>query len=115
MALPMKQSSEPASYQQASATSVCPKLILIQLHSRQLSTQVGSVISGRLSDRLVIKWRKERGDCWVPEDRLRASVFGIAVLCPMSVLLSGVVTTFVRGYLGLVLNLSCLFFNGAGV
>lgn len=92
-----------------------PKIFRDPILLTSLHPQAGSVISGRISDRVVIKWRKIRGNDWVPEDRLRATLFGIAVLCPLSVLLSGVVTTFARGHLGLALNLLCLFVNGAGV
>lgn len=34
---------------------------------------------------------------------------------PISVLLSGIITRYVKGNLGLGLNLICFFFNGLGV
>lgn len=76
---------------------------------------VGGIFAGRLSDNMVKKWRKRRGGEWVPEDRLRATLFSAAVLLPLSVLGSGLATQFVGGPTGLVLNLICLFFNGVGV
>ena len=76
---------------------------------------VGAPLAGRLSDRVVIAWRKRRGGVWVPEDRLRATLWGAAVLVPMSILLSGLTTQFVPGTLGIGLNLVWLFMNGVGV
>lgn len=68
-----------------------------------------------ISDRMVIKWRKRRGDKWVPEDRLRATLPGALVLVPCSILFSGLVTQYVQGTTGLVLNMILLFMNGLGV
>ena len=62
-----------------------------------------------------MKWRKERGGVWYPEDRLRPSVIPFAVLIPLSVLVFGLVNKFVDGPLGLFVSLICLFANGAGV
>lgn len=76
---------------------------------------MGSSLAGYLSDRTVIRYRKLRGGVWVPEDRLRTTVIGGLVLVPMSVLLSGVFTTWVGGTAGIVLNLLMLFVNGIGV
>jgi hypothetical protein len=56
-----------------------------------------------------------RGGKWIPEDRLRATLFGAVFLVPISVLCSGVITHYVGGNFGLGLNLVCLFFNGLGV
>ncbi|EIM82270.1 MFS general substrate transporter [Stereum hirsutum FP-91666 SS1] len=75
---------------------------------------MGSSLAGYLSDRTVIRYRKLRG-VWVPEDRLRTTVIGGLVLVPMSVLLSGVFTTWVGGTAGIVLNLLMLFVNGIGL
>jgi hypothetical protein len=68
-----------------------------------------------LSDRSVIRWRRRRGGVWVPEDRLRAALFGAATFVPLSIVLCGLITHYVEGTLGLVLNLVCFFFNGLGV
>lgn len=76
---------------------------------------VGGVFTGRLSDRILKKWRKRRGGQWVPEDRLRGAIFGAVILVPASILCSGLVTYFIRGKFGLALNFVCLFFNGIGV
>jgi hypothetical protein len=51
----------------------------------------------------------------VPEDRLRATLWGAATLTPLSVLAAGFITQYVEGPVGLVLNLVCLFLNGLGV
>jgi hypothetical protein len=70
---------------------------------------------GRVSDHIVIKWRRKRKGVWYPEDRLRAAVIPFAVLVPVSVLCLGLVNRFVDGHVGLGLSLVCLFFNGGGV
>ncbi|KAI0373119.1 MFS general substrate transporter [Pilatotrama ljubarskyi] len=80
-----------------------------------LGNIIGAPLAGRLSDRVVVAWRKRRGGVWVPEDRLRASLWGAAVFVPLSVLLSGLTTQFVPGTPGIVLNLIWLFMNGIGV
>ncbi|CDO71928.1 hypothetical protein BN946_scf184940.g75 [Trametes cinnabarina] len=80
-----------------------------------LGNIIGAPLAGRLSDRVVVEWRKRRGGVWVPEDRLRASLWGAGFLVPMSVLLSGLTTQFVPGTPGIVLNLVWLFMNGIGV
>jgi MFS family permease len=76
---------------------------------------VGAPIAGRLSDRILVKWRARRKGVWVPEDRLRASLFGAGVLVPGSILLFGLVTTFIGGPIGIALDLILLFINGLGV
>ncbi|KAJ6495679.1 MFS general substrate transporter [Mycena vitilis] len=80
-----------------------------------LGNVLGAPLAGILSDRVVIKWRQRRGGVWVPEDRLRATLFGGAVLVPLSVILCGLITHFIPGPLGLSLNLFCFFLNGVGV
>ena len=75
----------------------------------------GAPLAGRVSDSTVIRMRKGRGGKWVPEDRLRATLLGICLLVPLSILLSGIITTYVSGKIGIVLNLICLFMNGIGV
>jgi hypothetical protein len=72
-------------------------------------------MAGRISDKMVVSWRNRRGGKWVPEDRLRVTLWGAAILVPLSVLFSGLITQFVGGPVGLVLNLICLFVNGIGV
>ncbi|GBE82904.1 MFS general substrate transporter [Sparassis crispa] len=76
---------------------------------------MGAPIAGRISDKIVVKWRTRRGGRWVPEDRLRATVLPALVLVPCSILFSGLTTRFVAGRVGIALNLVCLFMNGIGV
>jgi len=80
-----------------------------------VGTMLGAPIVGRISDRMVIKWRRKRMGVWYPEDRLRASLVPFAVLVPFSVLVFGLVNKFVDGPLGLFMSLICLFVNGLGV
>jgi len=70
---------------------------------------------GRISDRIIIKWRRKRKGVWYPEDRLRAAVVPLALITPLSLLAFGLVNKFVDGNLGVVLSLVCLFVNGGGV
>ena len=79
------------------------------------STPVGAPIAGHISDLTVIKWRKRRNGEWVPEDRLRATLFAAGVLVPLSVLISGLAVRFIPGIAGIVICLVCLFMNGIGV
>lgn len=51
----------------------------------------------------------------MPEDRLRATLFGALVLVPFSVLISGLATQFIPGALGITINVACLFANGVAV
>ncbi|CCM04535.1 uncharacterized protein FIBRA_06716 [Fibroporia radiculosa] len=76
---------------------------------------LGAPLAGRISDAVVVKWRKRRAGAWVPEDRLRATLLPGGTLVPLSVLFAGLTTQFVPGRLGIVLNLLCLFMNGLGV
>jgi MFS family permease len=76
---------------------------------------IGAPLAGRISDQIIIKWKKRRNGIWVPEDRLRGTMIGAFLFVPVSVLASGLVTTYVDGTVGLVANLVCLFFNGIGV
>ncbi|KZT09415.1 MFS general substrate transporter [Laetiporus sulphureus 93-53] len=75
---------------------------------------LGSLLAGPISDRNVVKWRAHRAGEWVPEDRLRATLWPAATLVPLSVLFSGLTTRFIDGKLGIALNLACLFMNGIG-
>ncbi|KAK0493376.1 MFS general substrate transporter [Armillaria luteobubalina] len=77
---------------------------------------VGAPLAGYLSDRAVIISRKKYGaDSWKPEERLRAALIGTLIPVPLSILLSGLITQYIDGTLGLVLNLLCFFVNGVGV
>lgn len=77
--------------------------------------QVGSAVGGRLADRAVIKGRLRRDGKWVPEDRLRVTLYGALILLPLDLLVFGLTVRFVPGKVGLVVCLVCLFVNGAGV
>jgi hypothetical protein len=76
---------------------------------------IGAPLAGRFSDWIVVSYRAKRKGVWVPEDRLRATFIGAGILAPMSVLLSGLITTYVPGTLGIVLNMLVFFLNGVGV
>lgn len=74
---------------------------------------VGAPLSGWISDMVIIRSRRKRGGLWYPEDRLKATLFGIFL--PIAIILSGVITKYVPGPVGLVGNLVCLFFTGVAV
>ncbi|KIP04582.1 hypothetical protein PHLGIDRAFT_120572 [Phlebiopsis gigantea 11061_1 CR5-6] len=77
---------------------------------------IGSMSAGRLSDHLVVSWRKRRGGVWCPEDRLRATTLGGIVLAPLSIIGSGIITQYCDDSLPMMfLNFFCLFVNGIGV
>ncbi|KAK0190826.1 MFS general substrate transporter [Armillaria mellea] len=81
-----------------------------------LGNIIGAPIAGWLSDRVVIASRTKYGtDIWRPESRLIAALPGAMFPVPLSVLISGLVTHFVEGKVGLILNLFCFFVNGIGV
>lgn len=63
----------------------------------------------------MIKGHARHAGQWVPEDRLRATLFGALVLVPFSVLISGLATQFIPGALGIIINVACLFANGVAV
>lgn len=73
---------------------------------------VGAPLSGWISDIVIIRSQRKKG-FWYPEDRLRATLFG--VFLPIAVVLSAVVTRYIAGTCGLILNLFCLFFTGVAV
>lgn len=78
-------------------------------------SQVGATVGGRFADRAVIRGRLRREGKWVPEDRLRVSLFGALILLPLSLSIFGLTTQFFPGKFGLIVNLVCLFMNGVGV
>ncbi|KAJ8588628.1 MFS general substrate transporter [Rhizopogon salebrosus TDB-379] len=83
--------------------------------SSMLYLTVGAPVSGRLSDIVLSKWRVRRKGVWYPEDRLRAAWIGGLFMVPLSVGVSGLLTTYVGGRIGLLLNLLCLYTTGMGV
>ncbi|KAF9265953.1 MFS general substrate transporter [Marasmius fiardii PR-910] len=76
---------------------------------------VGAPFAGWLSDQVLKKMLRKRGGVWCPEDRLRPTIMGAAVFVPLSVLGVGLITHYVSGPVGLILNMICFFFNGFGV
>ncbi|KAF9261790.1 hypothetical protein L218DRAFT_472856 [Marasmius fiardii PR-910] len=76
----------------------------------------GNIIVWRLAFRSSFEENvEERGGVWCPEDQLRPTMLSAAVFVPLSTLGIGIVTHYVSGRLGLVLNILCLFFNGLGI
>ncbi|KAG1834358.1 major facilitator superfamily domain-containing protein [Suillus subalutaceus] len=80
-----------------------------------LGNFIGAPLAGCLSDVVISKWQKKRKGVWSPEDRLRATWIGGMFMVPLSIGVSGLLTAYVGGPIGLVLNLLCLFVNGIGV
>ncbi|KAJ3511711.1 hypothetical protein NLJ89_g3941 [Agrocybe chaxingu] len=76
---------------------------------------LGAPLAGRVSDQVITRYRKERGEIWNPEDRLRATIVGTLFFVPLSILFSGLLIEYVPGRVGLMLNLICLFVNGVGI
>ncbi|EKM83282.1 hypothetical protein AGABI1DRAFT_69563 [Agaricus bisporus var. burnettii JB137-S8] len=77
-----------------------------------IGNTIGAPLSGWLSDLVLVRGMKKRG-YWYPEDRLRATLFGLFL--PVAVISSALITRYVPGPLGLVGNLACLFFTGVAV
>ncbi|KAI0776371.1 MFS general substrate transporter [Irpex lacteus] len=80
-----------------------------------LGNVIGSSWAGPYSDRVLISLRKGRNGVWIGEDRLRATYLGGAVLAPMSILVSGLLTQFWKGNGSFIPNMICLIVNGIGV
>ncbi|KAG1830695.1 hypothetical protein DFJ58DRAFT_267616 [Suillus subalutaceus] len=80
-----------------------------------LGSITGALISGRLSDIVVRRWREKRRGVWCPEDRLRATWIGGLFMVPLSIGASGLITTYIGGSIGLALNILCLYVNGVGI
>jgi len=80
-----------------------------------LLLSVGAPLAGRLSDYYVVQYRKSRGGVYYPEDRLRGTLIGSGILCPLSVLAAGLLAQLVQTRSGLIGHLICLFVAGVGV
>ncbi|KJA19693.1 hypothetical protein HYPSUDRAFT_44074 [Hypholoma sublateritium FD-334 SS-4] len=80
-----------------------------------VGNMIGAPLAGYIADQTVIRCRRQRGGEWYPEDRLRATYLGALFLVPMTILGSGIITHYVDGKIGLILNLICIFLNGIGV
>ncbi|KAJ3532962.1 hypothetical protein NMY22_g7540 [Coprinellus aureogranulatus] len=80
-----------------------------------LGNMIGAPLAGRLSDYIVVRYRRKRGGVWYPEDRLRAALYALP-LVPTSMVITGLCTTYITDKtLGLSIFLACLFINGVGV
>ncbi|KIJ26240.1 hypothetical protein M422DRAFT_192491 [Sphaerobolus stellatus SS14] len=77
--------------------------------------QLDPPIVGRISDKIIISKRKQRGGKWLPEDRLLATLPGAMFLVPLSVLMYGIAIQFIPGKIGLIICFMCLFANGIGL
>lgn len=76
---------------------------------------VGAPLAGRLSDYIVVRYRRQRGGVWYPEDRLRAALYALP-LVPISMFITGLSITYISNKTwGLTVFLVCLFVNGVGV
>ena len=65
---------------------------------------------------MVVSCRKARGGIWIPEDRLRATIWGGLILAPCSILASGIITQYMDNNIpNMLINFFCLFVNGFGV
>ncbi|KXN87031.1 putative transporter AQR1 [Leucoagaricus sp. SymC.cos] len=80
-----------------------------------IGEMIGAPISGRISDRIVVQYRKARRGVWYPEDRLRATLSGALVFVPFSMVFSGLTARYIEGPIGLGLVFVCLFINGLGL
>ncbi|KAG2360498.1 major facilitator superfamily domain-containing protein [Suillus spraguei] len=70
-----------------------------------LGNFIGAPLAGRLSDIVIRKWQKKRKGVWSPEDRLRMTWIGGMFMVPLSIGVSGLLTAYVGGPIGLLLNL----------
>lgn len=88
----------------------------LELHpSIHYLSSVGAPLAGRLSDYIVVRYRRQRGGVWYPEDRLRAALYALP-LVPTSMLITGLSVTYISDKIwGLTVFLVCLFVNGVGV
>jgi MFS family permease len=105
----LEHASSPAEWEASVSTCPCNHRLTT------LTLAVGAPVAGRLSDIMVKKWRVRRKGVWYPEDRLRATWIGGLFMVPLSIVASGLLTTYVDGPIGLSLNLICLFTHGMGV
>ncbi|KAJ2922180.1 hypothetical protein H1R20_g14915, partial [Candolleomyces eurysporus] len=66
-----------------------------------IGSMIGAPLAGRLSDHTITRLKAQRGR-WYPEDRLRAALLPALTLVPVSAIVSGWLTTYVDGRVGLV-------------
>ncbi|KAF9009705.1 major facilitator superfamily domain-containing protein [Cyathus striatus] len=79
-----------------------------------LGNILAAPLTGRLSDKIILRNRQIR-KMWYPEDRLYIALIGSLLPVPLSIVISGFITTYVDGWMGLALNLICFLVNGIGV
>ncbi|GAA5876347.1 hypothetical protein JCM8547_008889 [Rhodosporidiobolus lusitaniae] len=71
--------------------------------------------TGKSADWVLKRWLKKRNGVYVPEDRLRATLFGLAIFLPGTVLSLGWVIERVGGKVGLAWAIILLFLSGASL
>lgn len=83
--------------------------------SSSLGNILGAPLGGKVSDKVVMRWRLQRKGIWYPEDRLRASFPAALFAVPLSVVACALGIACIPGPIGLMVCLVGLFVNGIGV
>ncbi|PWY79509.1 synaptic vesicle transporter [Aspergillus sclerotioniger CBS 115572] len=74
---------------------------------------VGSILGGRLSDRMVKKWIVKRNGVRLPQDRLNSGLITLFLVLPAAALIYG--WTLQEGVGGMVVPIIAAFFGGVGL
>ncbi|PYH87929.1 MFS general substrate transporter, partial [Aspergillus ellipticus CBS 707.79] len=74
---------------------------------------VGSIVGGRLSDRMVKKWIVKRNGVRLPQDRLNSGLITLLGVLPVAALVYG--WTLQEGKGGMAVPIIAAFFGGAGL
>ncbi|PYI01862.1 synaptic vesicle transporter [Aspergillus sclerotiicarbonarius CBS 121057] len=74
---------------------------------------VGSILGGRLSDRMVRKWIVKRNGTRLPQDRLNSGLITLFLVLPVAALVYG--WTLEEGKSGMVVPIIAAFFGGVGL
>lgn len=80
-----------------------------------LGNAVAAQFTGRYADWTLRRWLRIRGGVYVPEDRLRAALWGGGTLLPLSVVALGWVLDRASGKGGLAASVVLLFLDGMGL
>lgn len=80
-----------------------------------LGNVIGAPLGGKISDKIIIRWRDYRKGVWYPEDRLRITLPAALYAAPLSVAICAFSIAYVPGPVGLCICLFGLFVNGIGV
>lgn len=82
-----------------------------------LGNLIGSPLGGRLSDKALVRYKKEGSDTLLPENRLRACFPGALVLLPASAIAYGLIFRFSEqlDLASTLIILGSLFVSGIGV